>query len=111
MELPDFANLSLVSIVGLAVLLATFDVIGSISIAIAAGNFSPTYVGDFLRTHVLLRIMPILLLGAAGNGIPAFGIPPIATASVAASAALAAYAIEVLGSIRGSWKDRSVAPG
>ena len=111
MELPDFTNLPLASIVGLALLLAAFDVIGSIGIAIAAGNFSPPYVGDFLRTHVLLRIMPILLLGAAGHGIPTFGIPAIPLAALAASAALAAYAVEVLGSIRGSWKDRSVMPG
>lgn len=108
MELPDLTNLPLASLVGFALLLAALDVIGTVGIAVAAGNFKAEFVADFLRSHVLMRVLPVLLLGAAGHGIPSFDIPAIPAASLAASLALAAYGVAVLGSIRGSIKDKGV---
>ena len=68
-------------------------------LAIVHGNFSAAYVADFVRSHLLMRVTAILLVGAFGAGVPALNIPAIPAASLAATAGLAAYVIETIGSI------------
>ena len=69
MEIPDLTNLPIESVLGLALVIALVDVAGSVVLAIAHRDFSASYLGDYLRTHVLLRVTPITLLGIAGHGI------------------------------------------
>ena len=109
MEIPDLTNLPLTSIIALLLALAAADVIFAVVVAVAKGNFDAAIVADFLRTHILLRVAPNTALALFGHG---FGelIPMIPAAGLAATASLALYAVEVLGSIYQTWKDWATAP-
>lgn len=110
MELPDLTTLTLVQLGTYAVLTAAADVIFNIVLAIVHGNFSAAYVADFIRTHLLLRVTAILLVGAFGSGIPAWGIPPIPMAFVAAVGGLTAYITETVWSIIKGFRDTTPFP-
>lgn len=99
MELPDLTNLTLLQLGTYLVLTAAADVIFNTVLAVVHGNFSAAYVADFVRSHLMLRVTAILLVGAFGAGVPAFNIPAIPAASLAAAAGLAAYIVETIGSI------------
>lgn len=108
--MPDLSNLSIESIVGLLVLLGAVDVAGSIAIALASGNFSGTYVTEFLVTHVAKVWFPIFGLALVGHGIAALNIPLIPLANGAALAALAAYAVATIASLKASFDDKAPPP-
>jgi len=110
MTLPDLTGLPLEAVVSLAMIFAFADTAVSVVIAIANKNFKADYLADFLRSHVLLRVFPIIALALIGVGIPALSVPAIPEASLAATVALGLYGIEVLGSIKSSGADKSVAP-
>src|SRR5574337_450492 len=101
----DLTNLALVQVAGLLVLLGGTDTIASVVIAIAARTFSPAYVTSFLLTHVAKVWLPIFALSVIGHGIEPFGIPAIQPASLAATGALAAYAVATIASLKGSFDD------
>jgi hypothetical protein len=99
MELPDFTNLPLTALFTYLILIAAIDVGFNIIMAIVHGNFSGSYVADFLRTHILLRVFIIGALGILGHGVPALGVPAIPAVSLAATGGLAAYVVETVASL------------
>ena len=110
MELPDLTNLSLLQLGTYLVLTAAADVLFNIVAAIVHKNFSAAYVADFIRSHLMLRVTAILLVGAFGAGVPALNIPAIPAATLAATGALAAYVAETVWSIIQGFKDTTPVP-
>jgi hypothetical protein len=108
--MPDFSNLSLSGVVGLLVIIGTIDVVGSMAIAIAAKNFSLEYATNYLVSHVAKVWFPILGLALVGHGIVALDIPAIPLATAGAAASLLAYGAATIGSLKGSFDDKSSAP-
>ena len=102
-ELPDLTNLTFLQLGTYLVLIAAADVIFNSVLAIVNRNFSALYFADFIRTHLLLRVTAILLVASFGHGVPALGIPAIPPINLAATAALGAYLIETVWSIRGAF--------
>jgi len=96
----DFANLSLTALFTYLVLLTSIDVGVNVLLSLINRNFSGAYVADFIRTHILVRVFAIGALGVLGHGVPALGVPPIQVLTLAATGALAAYAIETVNSVR-----------
>ena len=97
MTLPDLSSLTFAQVATLALILAVADTIWNIVTALAAKTFSAAAVAQFLETHVLLRIVPILLLAGLGSGL--FGLPTISAFFDASIAALGAYLVETVGSL------------
>jgi hypothetical protein len=110
MPLPDFSNLSLTALCTLLVLTAFFDVAWNIVLAIVHGDFSASYVADFIRSHVLLRVFPIAGLGILGHGIPTADVPSIPPLTLAATGALAAYVVETAWSMVQALNDTRPVP-
>jgi len=110
LEIPDLTNLTFLQLGTYLVFVAAADVIFNSVLAIVHRDFSAAYFADFIRSHLLLRVTVILLVAAFGHGIPALGVPGIPAVSFAASAALGAYIIETVWSIRGALKDTSPEP-
>jgi hypothetical protein len=108
MELPEI--LTLAQLFFYLFIVAAADTIWNIALAIVHGNFSPAYVADFVRSHLILRVTAIGLIGSLGHGWPAFGIPEIPAASLAATAALAAYVIETIASMRDGLSNTTPVP-
>ena len=108
--MPDFVNLSLEGIIGLLLIFGAVDTIGSILIALSAGTFSGEYVTGFLTSHVAKVWFPIFGLALVGHGVPAFDVPAIPEANLGVAAALAAYGVATLASLKGSLGDKSSAP-
>jgi hypothetical protein len=106
----DFTNLTLTQVFAVAGLCAFLDVTTAIVLSIVHKNFDPAYVTDYIRTHVLKVIFPILALSAIGNGVEALGIPAIPLASLAATASLAAYAAKTIASVIENFRDTSPTP-
>lgn len=110
MEIPDFTNLSLQAVIATLLFFAAIDTVSAWVIALMNGNFTSAYALDFLRTHILKIGTPITLLAVVGHGIPALGIPPVAPAGIAATAALAVYALTTIVSIKDTWGDKAISP-
>jgi len=110
MTIPDFANLPITALATYLVLIAAADTLAAIVLSVVHGNFSATYVADYLRTHVLLRVFPIAALGILGHGIKSLGVPEIPAVSLFATGGLAAYLVETIGSIRDSFTSTNPAP-
>lgn len=110
MQLPDFTNLPLVSLVSTFLFFAALDTIVAYVVALANGNFTPAYALDFLRTHILKIGTPILGMAVIGHGVKVLGIPAIPPAGAAAAASLAVYALTTIVSIKDSFADKAVPP-
>jgi len=108
--LPDLTNIPLGSFFLYLVIIAAADVFWNTALAIAHKNFSADYVADFVRTHILLRILAIGIFAAFGHGVPGLGIPEIPAVSLAATGALAAYAVETVWSMKGALTDTRPVP-
>ena len=106
----DFTDLALTSVVATLLLFGALDTVGSVLIAVVSKTFSGAYLLGFLESHVQKVWFPIFALALAGTGIPALNIPPIPAASLAATGALAAYAVTTLASLQQSYADRSAPP-
>lgn len=105
MTLPDLTNLTLVQVFALLAIIATFDVATAIVAAIVQGKFSLGAVAIWIQSHTLKRAFPIFALAVIGHGIPALEVPPIGPAYLVALAALGAYVLETIASIRASLDD------
>ena len=92
---PFLNNDALRAIVTTTVVLAIADFVIGVSAAIVARIFSPDYITNFIRKHVVGRVFPILTVSVLGVIEP--------TLFAIAAAAAAAYAIETIGSIRQSF--------
>lgn len=99
MDIPDFANLPIQSVLALALAIAALDVVTSVIAALIRGTFDSHLLLEYVRTHVLLRAFPILALAVIGHGAESIGIPAIPAAGLAATASLGLYVIETLGSL------------
>lgn len=110
MTLPDFTNLPLLGVISTFLFFAALDTVVAYVVAISAGNFTPAYALDFLRTHILKVGTPILGLAIVGHGIPELSIPAIPPAGAAAAASLAVYALTTIVSIKDSFTDKAIAP-
>ena len=108
MELPEILGLQ--TLLLYLFIVAAADTGWNIVMAIVHGNFSAAYVADFVRSHIVLRVVAIGLTGSLGHGWPAFGIPEIPAASLAATAALAAYVVETISSIKDGLTDTRPVP-
>src|SRR5690348_16754655 len=110
MDIPDLTNLPLVALFTYLLLVAAVDVGFNIVMSFVHGDFDPSYVADFLRTHILLRVFVIGALGVLGHGIPAAGVPAIPSVSLAATVALGFYIVETVASLRGAINDTRPVP-
>lgn len=110
--IDDITGLSLLGVTSLTILLAAVDTGGSIIAAFIHKTFSTQFLLEYLRSHVLMRVFPILALGVLGHGVAMLDIPAIPAATLAAGVSLLAYLIETLGSLKGSFdgSDALVAP-
>lgn len=109
----DFTNLTLLQLGTTLILFAALDTGVTVVLAVIRRQFSPAYLLDYLRTHILKVAAPILGLGIVGHGISFGGdvlVPAIPAASIAASASLAAYALVTIASIYQSFSDASPTP-
>lgn len=106
----DFTGLGLAETVSTLLFFAAIDTVIAYVVALTNGNFNAGYALDFLRTHILKIGTPILGLAVVGHGVPAIGVPPIPFAALAATAALAIYAISTIASIKDSFADRAALP-
>jgi len=102
MELPDLTNLPLSALLTYLILIAAVDVAFNTVLAIARSQFSPAYILEYLRTHILLRVFVIGALGVVGHGIPALEVPAIPAISAATSISLGLYIVETIASLRGA---------
>ena len=110
MDIPDFTNLNLESVIATLLFFAAIDTASAWVIALMNGNFTSAYALDFLRTHILKIGTPIAMLAIIGHGVPALGIPPIAPAGIAATASLAVYALTTIVSIKDTFADKAISP-
>jgi hypothetical protein len=110
MEIPDFTNLNLTAVISTLLFFAAIDTASAWVIALMNGNFTSAYALDFLRTHILKIGTPIALLAIVGHGVPPLGVPAVAPAGIAATAALAVYALTTIVSIKDSFGDKAIAP-
>lgn len=86
------ADQALTALVVTVVLLTAADLLTGIAAAVARKTFALAQVADFIATHVVGRVLPIVGVGVLGH----FETSLFALAAAAA----AAYALETLGSIR-----------
>lgn len=110
--MPDFTNLPIQSILALALLLAAVDTVIAMLVALVNGNFNGVYATGFLKSHIAVIVVPIALLAIIGHDWNFFGVavPGIPGGTLAADAALAAYAANVVSSVKGTLGDKAVAP-
>lgn len=108
--MPDLTNLPLIDVVGFALLLAAIDTIVAIIIALINKTFDGNYVTNFLVSHILKIVTPIIGLAVLGHGFPAAGIPAVPAAALAATAALGAYLVAVIASVTNSFADKAIPP-
>lgn len=106
----DLSALTLAQVFGLLALVAAIDVLGSIALAIVGGKFDLGAVAIWIQSHVLRRVFPIFGLAMVGNGIPQLDIPSIPFAAGLAIAALAAYVLETIASLRDSFAGDTAPP-
>jgi hypothetical protein len=104
----DFTGLTIVGLTSLTILLAALDTAGSVVAAIIGKRFDSALLLEYLRSHVLLRVFPILALAVLGHGVEQLGVPAVPAADLAAKLSLAAYAIETFASLRGSFTGTQV---
>jgi hypothetical protein len=109
MTLPDLSALTLKGQLSLLVIFMIVDVLINIVLAIIRGDFALAAVLTYLRTHVLLRVFPILMLILIGHGLPVLEVPPIEVATAAGIASLGLYALETLGSLRDGFQETAAA--
>lgn len=113
--LPDLSGLNFTAVIALAALCAAADLGWNVLLALKNGNFSGSYVADFLVSHVAVRVAPISFLAILGNGVPALGVPAIPVITGLAVAGLVAYLTETVVSLAAATKSTvpapSVAPG
>lgn len=106
----DLSALTLTQAFATLAVVAAFDVLGSIALSVIQGKFSLGAVATWIQSHVLKRVFPIFAMAVLGHGIAANGtvfVPAIEPAWLVAIAALAAYVLETVASIRDSIDDAS----
>lgn len=91
---------ALIAVLAVAVIL---DFAFGVLAALASGVFDWAYVAEFLQTHLLGRVFPILLAAVGGTALGAVGDTSAAAASIAllgvAGLGSAAYLAETTSSI------------
>src|SRR4026209_2282433 len=108
MELPEILTLQQLFLY--LFIVAAVDTTWNIAMAFVHGDFSAAYVADFVRSHLILRVLAIGLIGSLGHGWPRQGLPAIPAASLAATAALAAYVVETIASLKDGLTNTSPNP-
>jgi hypothetical protein len=106
----DLSALTLVQVFGLLAVVTVIDVVGAMVLALIHRTFDLAYVAVWIESHTLKRAFPIFSLAVLGNGIAQLGIPPIGPAYAMALAALAAYVLETVASLRDSFSDTPALP-
>ena len=106
----DLTALTLWQVFGLLTVVAALDVLGSTALAIVKGTFSLGAVAIWIQSHVLRRVFPIFGLAVLGHGIPQLDVPAIDIAFGLALAALAAYTLEMIASLRDSFGGDTAPP-
>ena len=92
-------NLSLKAVFAYLVIVALADTVGNVLLSFKNGNFDPSYVADFVRTHIVLRVFAIGFLAILGNGVPFLEMPTIPIVLDGAQVALGAYLVETVASL------------
>jgi hypothetical protein len=106
----DLTGLTLWQVFGFLTLVALIDIAGSIALALVKGTFNLGSIAVWIQSHVLRRVFPIFGLAVIGHGIPQLNIPAIDIAFGMALAALAAYALETIASLRDSFGGNTEPP-
>jgi hypothetical protein len=106
----DLSALTLTQAFATLAVVAAFDVLGSIALSIIQGKFSLGAVATWIQSHVLKRVFPIFAMAVsvmASRRTAPSTCPAIEPAWLVAIAALAAYVLETVASIRDSIDDAS----
>ena len=103
----DLSNLTLAQAAVVLVIVTALEVASAYLLAVVHGNFDLGVVAVWLQSHTIRRVFPIFALAVVGSGIPQLGVPAIAPAYALALAALAAYVLETVASLRDSFGDAS----
>lgn len=98
-DLPELINLSLKATFGLLFILGLIDIVYAVGQAIRQKVFDAGYLTAWLLDHVMLVWFPIFALAIIGHGVPAFDVPAIKAANLAAQLGLVAYAGVVIKSL------------
>ena len=101
----DLSTLSLLQIVILLFALTALDWVAGVGGAIAHKTFSVNQVADFLASHVLSRVIPLIFAAAVGQGVPQIGLAAVPAVWALFLAGGAAYLAETVASISASLHD------
>jgi hypothetical protein len=93
----DLTALTIAQLLGVLLVTAAIDTLSGIFGSIQAGTFDVNVVANFLETHVLKRVFPILGLGAISQALGTSG--PGAAVWALALLGLGAYVAETVASI------------
>lgn len=109
MVIPDLTNLSLTQIVATFLFFAAIDIGFAVVVAVVNHNFVAAYLLDFLTSHILKVGAPILGMAIVGHGVAGV-VPAIPFATLGATAALAAYVVATIASVKGTFDDKALPP-
>lgn len=104
-DLGPLSNLTPLGVFSLSVLITVIDVVAAYILAATQGKFDLSYVGAWLMTHSVKRLVPIYALLAFGVGLEVAEIPAIPAAFGLAVAGVTAYAAETLKSVIVNFQD------
>lgn len=104
-DLGPLSNLTPVGVFSLSVLITLIDVVAAYILAATQGKFDLSYIGAWIMTHSVKRLVPIYTLLAFGVGITFAEIPAIPAAFATAVAMTVAYAGETIKSVLVNYQD------
>lgn len=99
----DFSHLTLVQVIVTLFAIAFLDFVCAVGAAIRDHTFEPAYVGEWIGSHILSRVIPLSVAAAIGMGIARIDLQPIPAIWALFLIAAAAYVVETLASIAGSF--------
>jgi hypothetical protein len=95
-------HLSITAFAILTALIAAADVVTAVLAAVRTNSFTLALIAQYLTSHVLQRLFPIIGQAVLGHGFATAGMPPIPFFAVTAAASLVAYFLETVHSIQSS---------
>lgn len=104
-DLGPLSNLTPLGVFSLSILITVIDVAAAYILSATQGKFDLSYVGAWLMTHSVKRLVPIYALLAFGVGVSFAEIPAIPAAFALAVAGVVAYAGETIKSILINFQD------
>lgn len=104
-DLGPLSELTPLGVFSLSILITVIDVVAAYILAATQNKFDLGYVGAWLMTHSVKRLVPIYTLLAFGVGVSFAEIPAIPAAFGLAVAGVIAYAGETIKSVLVNFND------